>query len=67
MKAGVKPYTSAEFYKAAEGMGFSVPDKARDKEENNKNWEKLIAQIQTKLDTVGADIQTKMVQLQDCM
>ncbi|MBQ9536755.1 MAG: hypothetical protein IJU79_03090 [Desulfovibrionaceae bacterium] len=27
----------------------------------------MIAQIQTKMDTVGADVQTKMVQLQDFM
>ena len=66
-QAGGEPYTSSEFNKAVEGMGLSVPDKAGDKEANDKNWDKLIAQIQTKMDTVGADIQTKMVQLQDYM
>ncbi|MBQ7738570.1 MAG: hypothetical protein IJT59_02810 [Desulfovibrionaceae bacterium] len=30
-------------------------------------WDKVIAQIQTKMDTIGSDIQTKMVQLQDMM
>ncbi|MBQ9407241.1 MAG: hypothetical protein IJU37_10975 [Desulfovibrio sp.] len=30
-------------------------------------WDRVIAQIQTKMDTTGADIQTKMVQLQDMM
>ena len=66
-QAGGQPYTSSDFNKKVEGMGLSVPDKAGDKEGNDKNWEKLIAQIQTKMDTVGADIQTKMVQLQDMM
>lgn len=66
-QAGGQPYTSAEFNKAVEGMGLTVPDKAGDKEGNDKNWDKLIAQIQTKLDTVGSDIQTQMVKLQDMM
>ncbi|MBR3663745.1 MAG: hypothetical protein IKN64_03720 [Desulfovibrio sp.] len=66
-QAGGEPYTSAEFNKAVEDMGFTVPDKAGDKEANDKNWEKLIAQLQTKMDNTGADIQTKMVQLQDLM
>ena len=66
-QAGGTPYTSSDFNKAVEGMGFSVPDKAGDKEGNDKNWDKLIAQLQTKLDTVGANIQTQMVQLQDFM
>ena len=66
-QAGGQPYTSKEFNTAVEGMGFSVPDKAGDKEGNDKNWDKLIAQLQTKLDTVGANIQTQMVQLQDFM
>ncbi|MBQ7608445.1 MAG: hypothetical protein IJU76_10840 [Desulfovibrionaceae bacterium] len=66
-QAGGEPYTSKEFNKAVEGMGFTVPDKAGDKEGNDKNWDKLIAQLQTKLDTVGSDIQTQMVKMQDLM
>lgn len=38
-----------------------------DNEKCDAAWDKVIAQIQTKMDTVGADIQTKMVQLQDMM
>ena len=30
-------------------------------------WDRVIAQLQTKMDNTGADIQTKMVQLQDLM
>lgn len=66
-QAGGQPYTSSSFNKSVEAMGFSVPDIAGDKEKNDKQWDKLIAQIQTKMDTVGADIQTSMVQLQDMM
>ena len=66
-QAGGQPYTSKDFNTKVEGLGFSVPDKAGDKEGNDKNWDKLIAQLQTKLDTVGANIQTQMVQLQDFM
>ncbi len=65
--AGGEPYTSKEFNKAIEGLGLSVPNKAGDKEGNNANWDKLIAQLQTKLDTVGSDIQTQMVKMQDMM
>ena len=38
-----------------------------DKDKLNAAWDKVIAQIQTKMDSTGADIQTKMVQLQDMM
>ena len=60
-------YTSKEFNKGVEDLGFSVPNTAGDREANQKNWDKLIAQLQTKMDSTGADIQTKMVQLQDMM
>lgn len=66
-QAGGEPYTSKDFNKAIEGMGLTVPDKAGDKEANDKNWDKLIAQLQTKMDSTGADIQTQMVKLQDFM
>ena len=66
-QAGGQPYTSKDFNEKVEGMGLSVPDKAGDKEGNDKNWDKLIAQLQTKMDTMGANIQTQMVQLQDFM
>ncbi|MBQ9452182.1 MAG: USH1C-binding protein 1 [Desulfovibrio sp.] len=66
-QAGGEPYTSKEFNKVVEGLGLTVPDKAGDKKANDLNWDKLIAQLQTKMDTVGANIQTQMVQLQDFM
>ena len=65
--AGGEPYTSADFNKKVEGMGLSVPNTPRDTDKNKAEWDKLIAQIQTKMDNVGADLQTKMVQLQDLM
>ena len=65
--AGGKPYTDKNFNKAVEGMGFSVPNTPKDTDKNKAEWDKLIAQLQTKLDTVGANIQTQMVQLQDFM
>ncbi len=58
--------TSEEFNKAIESLGFSVPN-SDDKDKNQANWDKLIAQLQTKLDTVGSDIQTQMVKMQDMM
>ncbi len=42
-------------------------DASLDNEKLDKAWGLCIAQMQTKLDTLGADIQTKMVQLQDFM
>ena len=65
--AGGQPYTDKNFNKAVEGMGFSVPNTPKDTDKNKAEWDKLIAQLQTKLDTVGANIQTQMVQLQDFM
>lgn len=47
-------------------IGTSMPTSA-DKDQNEKQWDKIIAQFQTKLDTVGSDIQTQMVKLQDMM
>ena len=64
---GNYPYTSSDFNKAVESYGFSVPQNIDSKEANNAEWDKLIAQLQTKMDTVGANIQTQMVQLQDFM
>ena len=51
---------------AADKAGISMPTSS-DKEKNNAEWDKVIAQLQTKMDSTGADIQTKMVQLQDMM
>ena len=66
--AGGQPYTSKEFNNYIEKeLGLSVPNTPKDTEKNKAEWDTLIAQIQTKMDTVGADIQTKMVQLQDYM
>ncbi|MBQ7738712.1 MAG: hypothetical protein IJT59_03555 [Desulfovibrionaceae bacterium] len=42
--------------------GFKMPSDGK-----KESWDTLITQIQTKMDTLGADIQTKMVQLQDMM
>ncbi|MCR5562396.1 MAG: USH1C-binding protein 1, partial [Desulfovibrio sp.] len=65
--AGGQPYTSKDFNEKVEGLGFSVPNTPKDTDKNKAEWDKLIAQLQTKLDTVGANIQTQMVQLQDFM
>ena len=65
--AGGKPYTDPEFNKKVEAMGLTVPNTPRDTEKNKAEWDKLIAQLQTKMDTQGANIQTQMVQLQDFM
>ena len=66
--AGGKPYTPSEFNNYIEKeLGLSVPNTPKDTDKNKAEWDKLIAQIQTKMDTIGSDIQTKMVQLQDMM
>ena len=59
-----------KFVKYCQENGFSIPhyEKYADSKENlDKKWDLCIAQMQTKLDTVGANIQTQMVQLQDFM
>jgi len=45
---------------------IKMPDSA-DKETNKKQWDTVIANLQTKLDTIGGNTQTQMVQLQDLM
>ena len=65
--AGGQPYTDPEFNKKVEAMGLSVPNTPKDTDKNKAEWDKLIAQLQTTMDTVGANIQTQMVQLQDFM
>ena len=65
--AGGKPYTDPAFNKKVEAMGLTVPNTPKDTDKNKAEWDKLIAQLQTKMDTVGANIQTQMVQLQDFM
>ena len=50
--------------------GITVPggkDIEGKKDKIDAAWDRVIAQLQTKLDTVGANIQTQMVQLQDFM
>ena len=51
---------------ACDKAGVGMPTSS-DKEKNQAEWDKVIAQLQTKMDNTGADIQTKMVQLQDLM
>ncbi len=51
---------------ACDAAGISMPTSS-DKDKNKAEWDKVIAQLQTKMDTVGANIQTQMVQLQDFM
>ncbi len=51
---------------ACDAAGISMPTSS-DKDKNQAEWDKVIAQLQTKMDTVGANIQTQMVQLQDFM
>ncbi len=51
---------------ACDKMGISMPSSS-DKDKNGQEWDKVIAQLQTKLDTVGSDIQTQMVKMQDMM
>ncbi|MCR4666072.1 MAG: hypothetical protein K5657_02125 [Desulfovibrio sp.] len=74
---GDTDYIPDELKKWAKENGVSLPDnnsagraKQKDKQDNDKldkAWDLCIAKMQTKLDTLGADIQTKMVQLQDFM
>ncbi len=74
---GHKDYIPDSLKKWSKENGIRLVDnkdvgrpKASDKQDNDKlkaAWDKVIAQMQTKLDTLGADIQTKMVQLQDFM
>ena len=51
---------------ACDKANISMPNSS-DKDTNKAQWDKVIASLQTKMDTIGADIQTKMVQLQDMM
>ena len=51
---------------ACDAAGISMPTSS-DKDKNKAEWDKVIAQLQTKMDTCGANIQTQMVQLQDFM
>ena len=48
-------------------VGRPKKSDSMDKDKLNAAWDKVIAQMQTKLDTMGANIQTQMVQLQDFM
>lgn len=57
---------SDDFKQYCKNNGISLPD-SDDKDKNKTQWDKVIAQLQTHLDTLGSDIQTQMVQLQDMM
>ena len=68
--AGIPSGIDDKFVKYCKDNGITVPHYAKtaDSKENlDKKWDSAIAQMQTKLDTMGSDIQTKMVQLQDMM
>ncbi|MCR5814008.1 MAG: hypothetical protein K6G15_05915 [Desulfovibrio sp.] len=45
--AGGQPYTSPDFNKKVEDMGFTVPNTPKDTDQNKAEWDKLIAQLQT--------------------
>ena len=64
--AGGQPYTSTEFNKGIEAWGFSVPNTPKDTDKNKAEWDKIIAQIQSKW-TKQPDIRTKMVKMQNLM
>jgi len=51
---------------ACDEAGIKMPSSG-DKDKNKAEWDRVIASLQTKMDTTGADIQTRMVQLQDMM
>ncbi len=68
--AGLATGFDDKFVKYCNANGFTLPHYAKyadSKEDLDKKWDLCIAQMQTKLDTVGANIQTQMVQLQDFM
>ena len=47
-------------------LGISMPTD-KDSDKNKAQWDRVINQLQTHMDTLGSDIQTQMVQLQDMM
>lgn len=57
---------AGKLYDYCAAQNISLPT-STDKDTNKTQWDKVIAQLQTTMDTKGADIQTKMVQLQDMM
>lgn len=68
--AGIPSGIDDNFTKFCKDNGITVPhyEKYADsKEKLDAKWDIAIAQLQTKMDNTGADIQTKMVQLQDLM
>ena len=68
--AGLPTGLDENFVKYCSDNGISIPQYATyaDSKENlDKKWDRAIAQLQTKMDTMGAYIQTQMVQLQDFM
>jgi hypothetical protein len=68
--AGIPSGLDDNFVKYCQNNGITVPHYAKyadSKEDLDKKWDLAISQMQTKLDTVGANIQTQMVQLQDFM
>ncbi|MBQ7738571.1 MAG: USH1C-binding protein 1 [Desulfovibrionaceae bacterium] len=68
--AGIPSGIDDKFAKYCNDNGITVPHYAKyadSKEDLDKKWDSAIAQMQTKMDTIGSNIQTKMVQLQDMM
>ena len=68
--AGLATGFDDNFVKFCNANGITLPHYAKyadSKEDLDKKWDIAIAQMQTKLDTIGANIQTQMVQLQDFM
>ncbi len=67
---GISDGMSQGFKNFLKSNGISIPggkDIEGKKDKIDAAWDRVIAQLQTKLDTVGANIQTQMVQLQDFM
>ena len=56
----------ADLRKYMSANGISIPDSG-DSDKNKAQWDRVINQLQTHMDTLGSDIQTQMVQLQDMM
>ncbi|MBQ7608442.1 MAG: hypothetical protein IJU76_10825 [Desulfovibrionaceae bacterium] len=68
--AGIPSGIDENFIKFCKDNGVTIPHYqkyADSKEKLDAKWDNAIAQLQTKLDTIGSDIQTQMVKMQDMM
>ncbi|MCR5814007.1 MAG: hypothetical protein K6G15_05910 [Desulfovibrio sp.] len=68
--SGIPSGIDDKFVEDCKKYNITIPHykkNADSKEDLNAKWDCAIAQLQTKMDNTGADIQTKMVQLQDMM